>query len=158
MAAPGLRKPDIQVPTDFIIDGPMAASFGIGYLDGVHPSLVAKMKNRVGDGDFNQMFVAYDYNGTSITQRWKYISAPVDSDNGHNIRIVDVNGDGKDDIADTAQVINSDGTLLYNMRNGTPSIGHGDRFYIGDLDPNRPGLEGYGVQQNNPSFMTEYYC
>ena len=28
---------------------------------------------------------------------------------------------------------------------------HGDRFQIGDLDPNRPGLEGYGIQQSNPS-------
>lgn len=153
----GAEKARIQIPTDFLSDGPLAASLGIGYLDGVHPSLVAKLKNRVGNTYFNQMFVAWDYNGTSITQKWKYKTAPVDSDNGHNIRIVDVNGDGKDEIADTAQVINGDGTLLYNMRNGSPSIGHGDRFYIGDFDPNRPGLEGYGIQQNNPNFMTEYY-
>src|SRR5439155_22280458 len=46
----GAEKARIQLPTDFIIDGPLAASFGIGYLDGVHPSLVAKMKNRIGDG------------------------------------------------------------------------------------------------------------
>lgn len=153
----GAERARIQIPTDFIADGPMAASFGVGYLDGVHPSLVAKMKNRIGDTDFNQMFVAYDYNGTAITQKWKYLSAPVDADNGHNIRLVDVDGDGKDELADTAQVINGDGTLKYNMRYGTPSIGHGDRFFIGDLDPDRPGLEGYGVQQNNPNFMTEYY-
>jgi hypothetical protein len=43
------------------------------------------------------------------------------------------------------------------MRNGTPSLGHGDRFHIGDLDPDRPGLEGYAVQQNNPAFITEAY-
>lgn len=154
----GAEKSHIQLPSDFIIDGPIAASFGIGYLDGVHPSLVAKMKNRIGDGNFNQMFVAYDYNGTSITQKWKYITAAVDSDNGHNIRIVDVDGDGFDDVTDTAQVISHDGTLKYNMRNGTPSIGHGDRFHIGDLDPNRPGLETYGVQQNNAGLVYEYYA
>jgi hypothetical protein len=153
----GAEKARIQIPTDFLADGPMAASFGIGYLDGVHPSLVAKMKNRVGDTNFNQMFVAYDYDGTNITQRWKYISAPVDSDNGHNIRIVDVDGDGKDEVADTAQVIDDDGTLLYNMRYGNVPLGHGDRFHIGDLDPDRPGLEGYAVQQNNPNFVTEAY-
>ena len=153
----GAEKARVQVPTDFLIDGPMAASLAVGYLDGQRPSLVAKMKNRVGDDYFNQMFVAYDYDGAAITQKWKYVTAPVDSDNGHNIRIVDVDGDGKDELADTAQVINGDGTLKYNMRNGTPSIGHGDRFFIGDLDPDRPGLEGYGVQQNNANFMTEYY-
>src|SRR5439155_4603771 len=54
-------------------------------------------------------------------------------------------------------VLNGDGTLRYNLNDGTPSIVHGDRFHIGDLDPDRPGLEGYGVQQNNPSGMTEYY-
>jgi rhamnogalacturonan endolyase len=153
----GAERAHIQLPTDFLSDGPMAASLGIGYLDGVHPTLVAKLKNRIGDGDFNQMFVAYDYDGTNITQRWKHIFPAVDSDNGHNIRIVDVDGDGKDEVADTAQVVDDDGTLLYNMRDGTPSLGHGDRFHIGDLDPDRPGLEGYAVQQNNPGLVTEAY-
>ena len=153
----GAKRSSIQVPTDFLIDGPLAASFGIGYLDGIHPSLVAKMKNRVGGDNFNQMFVAYDFDGTSITQRWKYITSAVDSDNGHNIRLVDVDGDGKDELVDVVQVIDDDGTLLYNLRNGTPSLGHGDRFHIGDLDPDRPGLEGYVVQQNNPAFITEAY-
>lgn len=153
----GAERARIQLPNDFVQDGPLAASFAIGYLDGVHPSLIAKMKNRVGDGNFNQMFVAYDYNGTAITQRWQYVTAVVDSDNGHNIRIIDVDGDGRDELADTAQVIDDDGTLLYNMRYSNVSLGHGDRFVIGDLDPDRPGLEGYGVQQNNPAFVTEAY-
>ena len=150
----GAERARVQLPTDYLSDGPLAASLGVGYLDGVHPSLVAKLKNRIGAGDFHQLFVAYDFNGTAITQKWKYASAPVDSDNGHQIRIVDVDQDGDDEIADTAQVINGDGTLKYNMR---PAVVHGDRFHIGDLDPDRPGLEGYGIQQNNPSFLAEYY-
>jgi hypothetical protein len=155
----GAEKSRIGIPTDFIFDGPMAASFAVGYLDGVHPSLVAKMKNRVGSGRFNEMFVAYDYNGIDITQKWKFISAPSETDNGHNIRVVDVDGDGFDDVADTAKVINGPtGALKYSMYTMTPHIGHGDRFYIGDFDPAHPGLEYYGVQQNNPNMMMEYYA
>ena len=34
---------------------------------------------------------------------------------------------------------------------------HGDRFQIAKMDPDRPGLQGYGVQQRNPSGLLEYY-
>src|SRR5439155_3921895 len=122
----GAERARIQIPTDYLSDGPMACSMGVGYLDGVHPSLVCKLKNRIGSGDFNQMFVAYDFDGTNITQLWKWLTPAGSTDNGHQIRIVDVDGDGKDDIADTAQVVNSHGTLKYTM---TPEIVHGDRFH-----------------------------
>jgi hypothetical protein len=52
-------------------------------------------------------------------------------------------------------VLNGDGTLRYSM--GPKGIIHGDRFHIADMDPGRPGLEGYGVQQDNPSGLLEYY-
>jgi hypothetical protein len=39
----GAERARFQVPTDFLADGPMAASMGIGYLDGVHPSLLVKI-------------------------------------------------------------------------------------------------------------------
>ena len=47
-----------EIPTDYIYDGPLAARFGVGYLDGVTPHLVAFMKNRKDDGDFNRMMGA----------------------------------------------------------------------------------------------------
>jgi hypothetical protein len=153
--ATGAEKARIGLPTDYLSDGPLAASLGVGYLDGVHPSLIAKLKNRIGNGDFNEMFVAWNYNGSAITQKWKYLSLPGMTDFGHNIRIVDVDGDGRDDIADTAKVIDGPtGTLKYTLY---PTVGHGDRFYIGDLDPDRPGLEGYAIQQKNPSGLIEVY-
>lgn len=34
---------------------------------------------------------------------------------------------------------------------------HGDRFHITDLDPGRPGLEAWGIQQDNPSGLETYY-
>jgi hypothetical protein len=138
-----------------LTDGPLAASMGIGYMDGVHPSLVVKMKNRIGSGAFNMMVLAYDFNGTSITQKWKWKRGNTNAPDGHQIRIVDVDQDGKDEFVDIGFVLNGDGTLKYTL--GTQGVVHGDRYQIGDLDPDRPGLEGYGVQQDNPSGLIEYY-
>ena len=52
-------------------------------------------------------------------------------------------------------VLDGNGTLLYSL--APQGVVHGDRFHIGDLDPDRPGLEGYGVQQDNPSGLLDYY-
>ena len=151
----GAERARVQVPTDFLSDGPLACSMGIGYLDGVHPSLVCKMKNRIGSGSFNLMVLAFDFNGTSITQKWKWKRTDGSANpDGHQIRIVDVDLDGKDEVVDIGYVLNGNGTLKYSMG---PTIVHGDRTQIGDFDPDRPGLEGYAVQQDNPSGLIEDY-
>jgi rhamnogalacturonan endolyase len=151
----GAEKARAQLPTDYLSDGPLAPMLGVGYLDGVRPSLVAKMKNRVGSGAFNMMIVSWDYDGTAITQRWKWNrgNTPNRSD-GHQIRIVDVDGDGADDIAEIGFVLDGNGAVKYTLG---PTVVHGDRFYVGDLDPDRPGLEGYGIQQDNSNLLYEYY-
>jgi rhamnogalacturonan endolyase len=95
----GAEKARAVIPADYIADGPLAPALGVGYLDGVHPSLVAKLKNRIGSGAFNMMVVAWDYDGTALTQKWKWLrgNTPNRSD-GHQIRIVDVDQDGTDEI------------------------------------------------------------
>lgn len=151
----GAERARIQIPTDYLADGPVGAMMAVGYLDGVNPSLVVKMKNRIGSGAFNQMIIAYGFNGTAITQQWKWNKPETGSyGEGHNIRIADVDQDGDDEVVEIGFVLNGDGTLKYNLG---PAIVHGDRFYIGDFDPARPGLEGYGVQQNNSSLLMEYF-
>ena len=41
---------------------------------------------------------------------------------------------------------------------GIDEVIHGDRFHIGDLDPDRPGMETFVIQQNNGSGLaTAYY-
>ncbi|GIE76230.1 hypothetical protein Aph02nite_21800 [Actinoplanes philippinensis] len=72
----------------------------------------------------------------------------IGQDRGHQLRIVDVGQDGHDDIADGNCVVPSDGTLRYVVEGSV----HGDRFYIGDLDPKRPGPEGYAIQQTEGGF------
>ncbi|MEV7891214.1 rhamnogalacturonan lyase family protein [Streptomyces sp. NPDC002817] len=156
----GTERTRRPVPTDLVADGPSGGHFGIAYLDGEHPSLVTKLVTRVGAkrGAFRILFQTWDFDGTDLTQRWKYV---VPSAGGatsfHQIRTVDVDLDGKDEIADGNYVVNSDGTLRYVV----DGAGHGDRFHIADLDPDRPGLEGFAIQQAElgviPNFPWYYY-
>jgi rhamnogalacturonan endolyase len=151
----GAPRATAQVPTDYLSDGPMYARFGVGHLDGVNPSLVAYMKNRVGNGGFNLMLTAWRFTGSTLTQQWKFLRGNQDLPDGHNTRSIDVDGNGTDEVAEIGFVLNGDGTLRYSL--GPQGVVHGDRFHIADIDPNRPGLEGYAVQQNNPSGLLEYY-
>ncbi|MFG2926696.1 hypothetical protein ACGFYA_34995 [Streptomyces sp. NPDC048305] len=151
----GAARATAPVPDDYLSDGPMYARFGVGYLDGATPSLVAFMKNRIGSGDFNLMMAAWSFDGTNLSRQWKWLRGDQDLPDGHNTRIVDVDGDGKDEIAEIGFVLNGDGTLRYSL--APAGVVHGDRFYIGKMDPGRPGLQGYGIQQNNENGLREYY-
>lgn len=151
----GTARATAPVPDDYLTDGPLYARFGVGYLDGKTPSLVAFMKNRVGKKGFNLIESAWNFDGTRVKMQWKWLRAGQNAPDGHNTRIIDVDGDGKDEVAEIGFVLNGDGTLRYSLAES--GIVHGDRWYIGDIDPQRPGLEGYGVQQDNPSGLREYY-
>ncbi|MGN9911537.1 carbohydrate-binding protein [Phytohabitans sp. LJ34] len=151
----GAARATAAVPTDYLSDGPLYARFGVGHLDGVNPSLVAYMKNRIGSGDFNLMFTAWRFTGGALSMQWKFLRGNQNLPDGHNTRIVDVDGDGRDEIAEIGFVLNGNGTLRYSL--APRGIIHGDRFHITKMDPNRPGLQGYGVQQVNPSGLRDYY-
>ncbi|MFI6375149.1 hypothetical protein [Streptomyces sp. NPDC050546] len=143
------------VPTTYLADGPMAARLGVAYLNGRTPSLVAYMKNRRDDGAFNLMMGAWKFDGDSLDRQWTWQRGGQDAPDGHNTRAIDVDGDGTDEVAEIGFVLNGNGSLRYSM--APQGIIHGDRFHLADLDPGRPGLEGYGVQQDNPSGLLEYY-
>lgn len=150
----GAEKSRIALPDDYLSDGPLQAQLNIAYLDGVHPSVVVKAKNRIGSGGFNLVIAAYDYD-VNLTARWKWFRGNQNCPEFHQQRIADVDLDGKDEVCDGGYVIDDDGTLLYSL--GPKGVVHGDRFHIGDFDPDRPGLEGYGIQQDNPSGLAWYY-
>ncbi|TDC84193.1 carbohydrate-binding protein [Micromonospora sp. KC606] len=151
----GAPRATAPVPTDYLSDGPMYARFAVGHLDGVNPSLVAYMKNRIGSGDFNLMFTAWRFTGSALNMQWKFLRGRQNLPDGHNTRVIDVDGDGKDEIAEIGFVLNGNGTLKYSL--APRGIVHGDRFHIAKIDPSRPGLQGYGVQQDNPSGLRDYY-
>jgi hypothetical protein len=151
----GALRARAQLPTDYISNGPLAARFGVGYLDGKRPSLVTYMKNRQSNGDFNLIMAAWTFSGSSLTMNWKWLRGSQDAPDGHNTRIIDVDGDGKDEIHEIGFMLNGDGKVRYLL--GPKGIVHGDRFHVAKMDPIRAGLQGYGVQQSNPSGLLEYY-
>ena len=152
--ATGAELARTRLPADFEADGPLQCHFGVGYFDGRRPSVAVKCKNRVGSGSFNLVVATYDFDGSALVERWKYLHAVAGAD-FHQIRIQDVDEDGKDEFCDGGYVIDDDGKLLYSLSGA--GVIHGDRFHITDLDPTRPGLEAWGIQQDNPSGLETYY-
>ncbi|WP_340113238.1 autotransporter-associated beta strand repeat-containing protein [Maribellus mangrovi] len=155
----GMERARAEIPNSYISVGPLACSMGVGYLNGITPSLVTFFKNRNSDKSFNRLMCAWDFNGTDIELKWKtnmpFGTSYGDGSDGHQMRIIDLDGDGKDEVAHIGFVLNGeDGSLYYNM--GDYGIQHGDRWFVGKLDPTRPGLQGYGIQQYN-SILDYYY-
>ncbi len=98
--------------------------------------------------------IAYGYSDGKLKQQWKY-----DNKNGyaeaHQIRVADVDYNGKDEVLHMGYCLNSDGTLRYHM----DEVVHGDRWYVGAFSEENAGNEmmGYGIQQENPSGLLEYF-
>ena len=60
-----------------------------------------------------------------------------------------MNHDGKDDLIEIGGVYRGeDGSLMFDT-----DLVHGDRFHTTDMDPERPGLETYAIQQNNSTLL-----
>jgi autotransporter-associated beta strand protein len=131
-------------------DGPMNAHFGIMYCDGVHPSLLIHDENRNAAGNFQRQTMTYDYRNGQLTRRW-FFTPPAGANLswGHQIRIMDVNHDGIDDLVEVGSARNGvNGQTLFDTE-----LVHGDRFHITDIDPDRPGLEMFSIQQLNPTLL-----
>ncbi|MFI6738949.1 rhamnogalacturonan lyase [Nonomuraea sp. NPDC050451] len=75
----------------------------------------------------------------------------------HSMSVADVDGDGKQEIVYGGATIDDDGSLLYSSFDVAPPessvpgqnvrLGHGDAIHVGDLDPDRPGLEIWTVHE-----------
>lgn len=115
----------------------------IAYLDGVHPSVVMCR------GYYTRtVLVAYDWNGTELTKRWTFDTntsgnSAYEGQGNHNLSVADVDGDGYDEITYGACAIDHNGKGLY-----TTGLGHGDAMDLGDLNPNRPGLEVWQAHED----------
>jgi rhamnogalacturonan endolyase len=115
----------------------------VAYLDGVHPSLIMCR------GYYTRtVIVAWDLEKGKLKQRWMFDSdasaenRPFRGQGNHNLTIADVDNDGKDEIVYGAMTIDDNGKGLYST-----GIGHADALHVSDLDPNRPGLEVFDIQE-----------
>jgi rhamnogalacturonan endolyase len=116
---------------------------GTAYLDGSRPSLI------MARGYYTRsVIVAWDFRNGTLTRRWTFDSNS--STNGgtagqgnHQLSIADVDGDNRDEIIYGSLAVDDNGAKLWNTGNG-----HGDAMHVGDLDPNRPGLEEFKVDED----------
>jgi rhamnogalacturonan endolyase len=116
----------------------------VAYLDGVRPSVIMCR------GYYTRtVLVAWNWRDGKLSRVWTF-----DSDDGtpgnrdyrgqgnHNLRVGDLDGDGKDEIVYGACALDDDGRGLY-----TTGLGHGDAIHLSDIDPDRPGLEIFDIHE-----------
>ena len=66
----------------------------------------------------------------------------------HNLTVGDVDGDSMDEIIYGSAAVDHDGTLLWST-----GLSHGDAIHMGDLIPDRPGLEVFEIHEDPPYGM-----
>ena len=136
---------EIAVPQDLKSTGNVTGHFSSPYWDGVHPSLYYKGK---AGGTKAMMDMGFDFKDNAWSMRFKFVRSPIsDFPNNHNLRCLDLNQDGKDECINGGYAIDGTGTVIWNQH--SQGITHGDRWHVGDLDPTRPGLEGWAVGQSS---------
>lgn len=114
---------------------------GAAYLDGKLPS-VLMCRGYYG----RTVIAAWDYRAGKLSSRWVFDSKdgenPYSGQGNHGLSIADVDNDGKDEVIYGAMVINDDGKGIFST-----NLRHGDALHVTDLDPQRPGLEVFGVHE-----------
>lgn len=114
----------------------------VAYLDGLRPSVVMCR------GYYTRMtLAAFDFDGKHLRQRWFFDSNEAGPDyhgqGNHNLRVGDVDGDGKDEIVYGSCAIDHDGKGLYSTR-----MGHGDAMHMTAFFPNDDRLYVWDCHEN----------
>ncbi|MER6145239.1 rhamnogalacturonan lyase [Streptomyces sparsogenes] len=127
---------------------------GTAYLDGSKPSLIEAR------GYYTRTVIsAWSYSGGQLTRKWTFdtnsstnAGKGYDGQGNHALTIGDVDADGRDEIVYGSMAVDDNGAGLWTTRNG-----HGDAAHLGDLDPSRPGLEYFKVDEDS-SKPSSYYA
>ncbi len=123
---------------------------GVAYLDGRLPSVL------MARGYYGRSVIAaWDWRNGRLTSRWVFDSgsapppypnpqaSPFSGQGGHSLSVADVDADGRDEIVYGSMVVDDNGKGLFST-----GLRHGDALHVGDLDPARPGLEVFGIHEN----------
>jgi rhamnogalacturonan endolyase len=117
----------------------------VAYLDGKTPAVLAVR------GTYGMMKIdAYVLKNKKLEKVWRWTNerAPFmyQGQGQHTVKTGDIDGDGCDEIINGSLAIDNDGKTLW----GT-GLGHGDRSYMGDIDPDHPGWEiWYIIEEPHP--------
>ncbi|WP_199856482.1 rhamnogalacturonan lyase [Lunatibacter salilacus] len=147
------RHPDTENPTEEQLKEVWGDGYGnrvdrflggIAYLDGKRPSLIMSR------GYYTRTVVAaWNWRDGELNPVWTFDSQDGSAENQkyegqgyHSLSIADVDRDGKDEIVFGAMVIDNDGSGLYSS-----GLGHGDAMHVSNIDPDRPGLEIFGIHE-----------
>ena len=145
----------INIPASWPTQTHVNGQMGIVYADGLRPTLFFHPSNRNADSSFNKCAMTWDYRNGVLSQRWIWLESGHTAE-GHQIRLADVDNDGKDEYVDIGNIVKSDGSGQINESVLTEVV-HGDRFHVTDIDPDRPGQETYLIQQNNGTGLATVY-
>lgn len=118
-------------------------SAGVGCFDGKTPSpfFVRGWYGRT-------VVAAWTYTGGKLQSLWTFDSserrwAGYSGMGNHSVTVGDFDGDGFDEVCVGSMIVDHDGEGLF-----TTKLRHGDALHAGDLVPSRPGLEVFGVHEN----------
>lgn len=111
------------------------------------------------DGKTPSPFFVRGWYGRTVVAAWTFKNGKLESlwtfdtsekrwadysgNGNHSVTVGDFDGDGFDEACIGAMIVDHDGTGLC-----TTKLRHGDALHAGDLVPSRPGLEVFGVHEN----------
>ncbi|MCM5529826.1 rhamnogalacturonan lyase [Parasegetibacter sp. NRK P23] len=148
------RHPETETPTTEDLKKVWGDGYGnrmdrflacVAYLDGKTPSLI------MARGYYTRtVLAAWNFKEGQLSHVWTFDSddpthpenRPYRGQGNHNLSVADVDGDGKDEIIYGAMALDDNGKGLH-----TTGFGHGDALHVSDLDPSRPGLEAFDIQE-----------
>ena len=133
----------------------MGGHFAVTYDDGLHPALLMECLDRQRDespapGHHNYVFAfGFDWVDGKPTNFHHYYTWSRNDKTPwpaefHQLRVADVDGDGIDEMLQGGYGVNSKQGMVFSA-----GIGHGDRYFVTDIDPTRPGMETFAIQQSN---------
>lgn len=115
----------------------------VAYLDGVHPSVVMCR------GYYTRIVAAaFDWDGKELKHRWTFDTNDSGNESyagqgNHNLRVADVDGDGRDEIVYGSMTIDDNGHGLYNT-----GLGHGDALHLTQFTADNNSLQVWACHEN----------
>lgn len=115
----------------------------VAYLDGAHPSVVMCR------GYYTRaVLAAFDWNGKTLSNRWTFDSNDTGNSayagqGNHNLRVADVDGDGRDEIVYGSMTIDDNGKGLYST-----GLGHGDALHLTQFEADNDKLQVWACHED----------